>query len=167
MAVVIPTYPTSAQPFASAIQPVQVKWFPQQQHRDRHHGHQDQKNLQPSLRIQQEQRRVSTTGKKIPQKNTSSAAADNIANLSWVKRSHILPLHHKHVDEVDEDAGRLAGVPRAVRQPLVDNHEHQVAEEAEEEEQLGNKQQVDAELLSEVPAKEVEGKEKQKEGTKQ
>lgn len=88
------------------------------------------------------------------------------ANLSRVERSHILPLHHKHVDEVDEDAGRLAGVPRAVRQPLVDNHEDQVAEEAEEEEQLGDKQQVDAELLSEVPAKEVEVKEKEKEGMK-
>lgn len=88
------------------------------------------------------------------------------ANLSRIERSHVLPLHHKHVDEVDEDTGRLAGVPRAVRQPLVDNHEDQVAEEAEEEEQLGDKQQVDAELLSEVPAKEVEVKEKEKEGMK-
>lgn len=60
---------------------------------------------------------------------------------------------------MDEDAGCLAGVPRAVRQPLVDDHEDQVAEEAEEEEQLRHKQQVDAELLLEVPAKEVEEKE--------
>lgn len=82
-----------------------------------------------------------------------SATANN-ANLSRVERRHVLPLHHKHVDEVDEDAGCLAGVPRAVRQPFVDNHEDQVAEEAEEEEQLRHKQQVDAELLFEVPAKE-------------
>lgn len=90
-----------------------------------------------------------------------SAAANN-ANLSRVERGHVLPLHHKHVDEVDEDAGCLAGVPRAVRQPLVDNHEDQVAEEAEKEEQLRHKQQVDAELLFEVPAKEVEEKEKER-----
>lgn len=61
---VIPTYPTSAQPFASAVQPVQVKRFPQQQHGDGHHGHQDQKNLQPGLWIQHEQRQASTSGRK-------------------------------------------------------------------------------------------------------
>lgn len=61
---VIPTYPASAQPFASAVQPVQVKRFPQQQHRDGHHGHQDQKNLQPSLWSQHEQWRASTSGEK-------------------------------------------------------------------------------------------------------
>lgn len=63
---------------------------------------------------------------------------------------------------MDEDAGCLAGVPRTIRQPLVDNHEDQVAEEAEEEEQLRDKQQVDAELLFEVPANQVEEKERMK-----
>lgn len=92
----------------------------------------------------------------------SGGPAANNANLSWVERSHVLPLHHKHVDEVDEDARRLARVPRAVRQPLVDNHEDQVAEEAEEEKQLRDKKQVDAELLFEVPAKEGEEKKKER-----
>lgn len=56
---------------------------------------------------------------------------------------------------MDEDAGGLAGVPRAVRQPLVEDHEDQVAEETEEEEQLGEEQQVDVELLPEVAAREM------------
>lgn len=90
-----------------------------------------------------------------------SEAANN-ANLSRVERSHVLPLHHKHVDKVDEDAGRLAGVPRAVCQPLVDNHEDQVAKEAEEEEQLRDKQQVDAELLFEVTTEQVEERAKKR-----
>lgn len=158
----ISTYPASAQAFATAVQPVQIKRFPQQQHRDGHHGHQDQKNLQAGLWIQHGQQRGSTTEKKKPKDKSTSSVAANDANLSRVERRHVLPLHHKHVDEVDEDAGRLAGVPRAVRQPLVDDHEDQVAEEAEEEEQLGDKQQVDAVLLSEVPAQEVGGKESER-----
>lgn len=104
-----------------------------------------------------------TAGINNREKNPSVAANDaNNANLSRVERRHVLPLHHKHVDEVDEDAGCLAGVSRAIRQPLVDDHEDQVAEEAEEEEQLGDKQQVDAVLLSEVPAQEVGGKESER-----
>lgn len=92
--------------------------------------------------------------------STSDGRQANNANLSRVERSDVLPLHHKHVDEVDEDAGGLAGVPRAVRQPLVEDHEDQVAEETEEEEQLGEEQQVDVELLSEVPAREIRHKNK-------
>lgn len=72
-------------------------------------------------------------------------------NLSWVERSDVLPLHDKHVDEVDEDAGSLAGVSCTVCQPLVENHEDQVAEETEQEEQLRDKQQIDIKFLSEVP----------------
>lgn len=59
--------------------------------------------------------------------------------LSRVERSDIFTLHDKHVNEVDEDAGSLAGVPCTVRQPLVENHEDQVAKETEQEEQLRKK----------------------------
>ena len=52
---------------------------------------------------------------------------------------------------MDEDAWSLAGVPCAIHQPLVENHEDQVTEETEQEEQLRKKQQVDVEFLSEVP----------------
>lgn len=31
--------------------------------------------------------------------------------LSWEQRSDVLPLHDEHIDEVDEDAGSLTGVP--------------------------------------------------------
>lgn len=64
---------------------------------------------------------------------------------------------------MDEDAGGLAGVPRAVRQPLVEDHEDQVAEETEEEEELGDEQQVDVELLPEMPARERRHKNKTRE----
>lgn len=33
--------------------------------------------------------------------------------LSWEQRSDVLPLHDEHIDEVDEDAGSLTGVPRS------------------------------------------------------
>lgn len=71
-------------------------------------------------------------------------------NLSRVERRDVLPLHDEHVDEVDEDAGSLAGVFCPICDPLVDNHEDQVAKETEHEEQLRNKQQVNIKLLPEV-----------------
>lgn len=70
--------------------------------------------------------------------------------LSWEQRRDIVPLHDEHVDEVDEDAGSLAGVSCAKCQPLVENHEDQVAKETEQEEQLRKKQQIDVKFLSEV-----------------
>lgn len=76
---------------------------------------------------------------------------DEHTHLSRVERSDVLPLHDEHVNEVDEDAGGLAGVSCAVRQPLVENHEDQVAKETEQEEQLRKKQQIDIKFLSEVP----------------
>lgn len=53
---------------------------------------------------------------------------------------------------MDKDAGSLAGVSCTVRQPLVENHEDQVAKETEQEKQLRKEQQIDIKLLSEVPA---------------
>lgn len=73
------------------------------------------------------------------------------SNLSRVEGSDVFPLHDEHVDKVDEDAGSLAGVSGAVREPLVEDHENQVAKETEQEEQLRQKQQVDIKFLSEVP----------------
>lgn len=78
--------------------------------------------------------------------------------LSWVERRHVLPLHDKHVNEVDEDAGSLAGVSCTECQPLVEDHENQVSKETEQEEQLRKKQQINIELLSEVP----EGRERKR-----
>lgn len=72
-------------------------------------------------------------------------------HLPRVERSDVLPLHDEHVNEVDEDAGGLAGVSCTVRQPLVENHEDQVAKETEQEEQLRKEQQIDIKFLSEVP----------------
>lgn len=56
--------------------------------------------------------------------------------LSWVERRYVLPLHDEHVDKVDEDTGSLAGVTGTKCQPLEENHEDQVSEEAEQEKQL-------------------------------
>lgn len=58
---------------------------------------------------------------------------------------------------MDEDAGSLAGVVCTESQPLVENHEDQVAKETDQEEQLGKKQQVNTEFLSEMPEKRGQG----------
>lgn len=94
-----------------------------------------------------------TSSKSCFNKNRKSTQRAGGVNtyLSRVERSCILPLHDKHVDEVDEDAGSLAGVTCTKCQPLVENHEDQVSEEAEQEEQLGKKHQIDAESLMEMP----------------
>lgn len=52
---------------------------------------------------------------------------------------------------MDEDAGGQAGVTCTKRQPLVDDHEDQVAKETEQEQQLREEQQGDVEPLFEVP----------------
>lgn len=57
----------------------------------------------------------------------------------------------EHVDELDENAGGHPGGLRRVDQPLVDDHEDEVPEHAEQEEQLGDRHQVDVELLPEMP----------------
>lgn len=43
------THSAPVQAFASAVRPVQVERLPQQQHRDRQQGYEDQENLQSSL----------------------------------------------------------------------------------------------------------------------
>lgn len=52
---------------------------------------------------------------------------------------------------MDEDAGGQAGVTCTERQPLVEDHENQVAKQTEQEQQLREEQQVDVEMMFEVP----------------
>lgn len=70
--------------------------------------------------------------------------------LSRVERLSRASLHEEHVNEMDEDAGSSLGVSRREGQPLIDDHEDQVAEETEQEEQLGQEDQVEVELPPEV-----------------
>lgn len=73
------------------------------------------------------------------------------AHLAGIQPAGGRAREQEHVDELDEDAGRHAGGVRRVDQPLVDDHEDEVAEHAEQEEQLGHSHQVDVELLPEMP----------------
>lgn len=73
------------------------------------------------------------------------------SNLSWEERTVGVPLHQEHIDEVDEDAGSCLRVSDCEKQPLIDDHEHQIAEETQQEEQLRNKYQVQIICPSEVP----------------
>lgn len=70
-----------------------------------------------------------------------------LSRVEWLSRAS---LHEEHVDEVDENARSVLGVSRCKRQPFVDDHEDQVAEETEQEEQLGQEDQVEVELPPEV-----------------
>lgn len=56
-----------------------------------------------------------------------SQSAILASHLPWIEGLHSIPLHEKHVDEVDEDAWSLSGVLSGEDQPLVEYHEHQVA----------------------------------------
>lgn len=60
-------------------------------------------------------------------------------------------MHEEHVYEVNEDARGVSGVVGRKRQPLVQYHEHQVAEETKQEQQLREKDQVEVVLLPKVP----------------
>lgn len=84
---------------------------------------------------------------------TGVDAADQTAalHLSWVEGLHGASLHEEHVYEVNEDARRVPGVLRRESQPLVHNHEHQVAKQTEEEEQLREEDQKQVVPLLKVP----------------
>lgn len=81
------------------------------------------------------------------------------AHLSWVKGLHVAALHEEHVYEVYEHTGSMLGVSRSEDDPLVDNHEDEVAKETQEEEQLREEDQVQAVLLPKVPVGVVSQKE--------
>jgi len=57
----------------------------------------------------------------------------------------------EHVDEVDEDAGGHPGVGGAELDPLVEDEEDEIAEERQEENQLGQELQDQPVPLLEVP----------------
>lgn len=73
------------------------------------------------------------------------------SHLSWVKGLHCITLHEEHVYEVDEDAWGPSGVRSRKKQPLVENHEHQVAKQTQQEQELRDKYQVQAVRLPKVP----------------
>lgn len=52
---------------------------------------------------------------------------------------------------MDEDARGLSGVLSGEGQPLVEYHEHQVAKQTQQEQELREKYQVQVVLLSKVP----------------
>lgn len=84
---------------------------------------------------------------------TGADAADQTAahHLSWVEGLHGASLHEEHVYEVNEDAWRVSGVLRRKGQPLVRNHEHKVAKQTQEEEQLREEDQKQVVSLLKVP----------------
>lgn len=49
------------------------------------------------------------------------------SHLSCVEGSRIITLHKEHVYEVNENVGGMFGVLYRESQPLVEDHEHQVA----------------------------------------
>ena len=71
--------------------------------------------------------------------------------LSWEEGLHTVVLHDEHVGEVDEDAGGVSGGVRREGQPLVDDHEDQVAKQTQQEEQLWDEDQDDVEPVPKVP----------------
>lgn len=64
---------------------------------------------------------------------------------------HCITLHEEHVYEVDEDAWGLSGVLSREDQPLVDDHEHQIAKQTQQEQELREKYQVQVVFLPKVP----------------
>ena len=82
----------------------------------------------------------------------ATLSTDRCPYLSRVEGADVGVLHEEHVDEVDEDAGSQAGVRGPEGQPLVEDHEHQVAKETQQEEQLREEHQEHVVALPEVSA---------------
>lgn len=81
----------------------------------------------------------------------SDGSFESASHLSWVEGLHGVTLHEEHVYEVNEDARCSCGILRREDEPFVDYHEHQVAEQTQEEQKLGEKYQVQVVLFPEVP----------------
>lgn len=77
-----------------------------------------------------------------------------MADLSAVERlvGGVVVVEEEHVDEGDEEAGGVPGGRRIVRDPLVEDEDDQVAEQAGHEDDLRDEAQVDVQRLVEVPA---------------
>lgn len=80
------------------------------------------------------------------------STGDSRAHLVSVERcvGSFVVVKQEHVDEVDEDAGRVLRRVHVETAPLEDDHEHQVAKQTQEKDQLGDKLQNNVESLSEV-----------------
>lgn len=74
-----------------------------------------------------------------------------VSHLSWVEGRQCIALHEEHVNKVDEHARSVSGVFGSEDDPLVQNHEHEVAKQTKQEQQLWEKNQVQAVPLSKVP----------------
>lgn len=72
-------------------------------------------------------------------------------HLSWVEGLHSVSLHKEHVYEMNEDARSVSGVLRRKDEPLVHNHEHEVAKQTQEEQQLWEEYQEQVVSLPKVP----------------
>lgn len=77
-----------------------------------------------------------------------------VADLSAVERlvGGVVVVEEEHVDEGDEEAGGVPGGQSIVRDPLVEDEDDQVAEQAGHEDDLRDEAQVDVERLVEIPA---------------
>lgn len=77
-----------------------------------------------------------------------------VADLSAVERlvGGVVVVEHEHVDEGDEEAGGVPGGRSIVRDPLIEDEDDQVAEQAGHEDDLRDEAQVDVERLAEIPA---------------
>lgn len=84
---------------------------------------------------------------------TGTDAVDETAapHLSWVEGLHCASLHEEHVYEVNEDTRSVPGVLRGKGQPLIGNHEHEVAKQTQEEQQLREEYQKQVVSLPKMP----------------
>ena len=73
-------------------------------------------------------------------------------HLPWVEPVCLAGWEQEHVNELDQDARGLSRGLCRVCQPLVNDHENQVPKDAEHEQDLRHRDQVDVELLPKVPA---------------
>ena len=64
----------------------------------------------------------------------------------------VVVVEEAHVDEVDEQAGRLLGGEGVVGRPLVEDQQNQVPKQAGHEHDLWDEAQEDVQRLLEVPA---------------
>ena len=77
-----------------------------------------------------------------------------VSDLSCVQRfvTGVVVVEQEHVDEGDEEAGSVPGYACVVPDPLIEDEDGQVAEQAGHEDDLRDEAQVDVQRLIEVAA---------------
>lgn len=103
--------------------------------------------------VQHAQQDADTLAVAMPERVPGTGAGE-VTHLPSVEAVCLTGWEEEHIDELDEDAGGLPGRGGRVHQPLIDDHEEQVAKDAQHEEQLRDRDQEDIKLLPEVPAEE-------------